>query len=362
MNVAANIIGYQVKDEDQEKLEAFMHALDLRVEDRKLVREFLDAERVSKLIEFLDTSKLAEAKDYLVETLELSLLREAVRKKIDDVVRKKPGGGGFVLYSPNKGKKKPSKSVGEFPTKLAAKRAELARFPPKDTAKLKRLRDQIAKLSKDPKKRHDAEERALHTKEGLETVKDIVLEALFREETEGSQWDDRIEKLSKAAVETDSKFQSLQKNIQKKTESVLSSAVSDITKALKKHAKVKSAGVKKDLERKKVYLQFSLVTEKDEVGPFYLFIEGSSPKIEISDEARQALSRLESDKSKLIRAELITVQEEKLDKLTELSSAIESRDKYLDKLESKLDGFVSSLNGMEVSILKNLLIMKYRGK
>jgi hypothetical protein len=89
-----------------------------------------------------------------------ALVRALVRKKISEVVRKKAGGGGFVLYAPNKGKKKNPKPVASFPTKLAAKRAELARFPPKDPKKLLRLRKEVEKLMKDPKKRAEAELRA----------------------------------------------------------------------------------------------------------------------------------------------------------------------------------------------------------
>ena len=44
-----------------------------------------------------------------------------------------------MLYAPNKGKKHASRPAGAFPTKLAAKRADLARFPPKDPKKLEEL-------------------------------------------------------------------------------------------------------------------------------------------------------------------------------------------------------------------------------
>ena len=88
-------------------------------------------------------------------------LENRIRKAVQEIVRKKKGGGGYNLYSPNKGKKNPPKLVGEFPTHLAAKRAELARFPPKDAEQLKRARARLAKLSKDPKKRARAEKNDL---------------------------------------------------------------------------------------------------------------------------------------------------------------------------------------------------------
>lgn len=76
-----------------------------------------------------------------------------VRNTVKEIVRKKAGGGGYQLYAPNKGKKKSPKPVGEFPTRLAAKNAELARFPPKDPEQLKRMRARLEKIKKDPKKR-----------------------------------------------------------------------------------------------------------------------------------------------------------------------------------------------------------------
>lgn len=103
-------------------------------------------------------------REKMKEKVAEQLVRMLVRRKIAEVVRKKAGGGGYVLYSPNKGKKKNPKPVATFPTKLAAKRAELARFPPKDPKKLTRLRKEVEKLMKDPKKRAEAEHRAQKAK------------------------------------------------------------------------------------------------------------------------------------------------------------------------------------------------------
>ena len=83
--------------------------------------------------------------------------KEAVKTMVREIVRKKAGGGGYALYAPNKGKKKSPKPVGEFPTRLAAKNAELARFPPKDPEALKAARAKLDKLRKDPKKQAAAE-------------------------------------------------------------------------------------------------------------------------------------------------------------------------------------------------------------
>ena len=418
----------------------------------------------------------------------MAAIRELIKNKVREVVRKKAGGGGFVLYAPNKGKKGKARGVGTFPTKLGAKRAELARFPPKDPGKLKRLRREVDKLVKDPKKAAEREKTAQKQKgtdkgerkapkkeatlrespfspggtvpttgttptsspgslardpksfmsglqgipkdqqnkrvsyvqnhlkdpsfvgmikkqqngdavlkqlyglannsakmtpgqtkttvlgkEGIERrhqfmerkvlstiVTKSLTEALFREEKADSEWDDYIGKLSKNALAGDNKFQNLQKNISKKTEGILSDAFATIRKAVGKNVKLKDFGVKHDATNGKTYLAFSASFEDVTAEPLYIHIEGGVPKIELSQNAKVALTKADPDKAKLFRAELVTVQERVLDEMDDLSRAIEARDKYLKKLESEVDGYIASLSTLQVSLLKNLLVKKYR--
>ena len=189
-------------------------------------------------------------------------------------------------------------------------------------------------------------------------------EALFREEEDaGSRWDERMVKLSKAALEADKKLQSLQKNIEKKGESTISTAFQIIQKTLKpRKMQAKSDGIKKDQSRQKTFLQFTITVDMTDVGPFYIFVENGKPKIEMSDEAKKLLMKIEAEKAKLLRAELITAQEDSLDIMSDIQDAVEKRDTYLDKLESRVDDFVSGLNATELTVLKNLLVQKYRGR
>lgn len=422
----------------------------------------------------------------------MNAVREMIKAKVREVVRKKAGGGGYVLYAPNKGKKGKAKSLGSFPTKLGAKRAELSRFPPKDPAKLKRLRREVDRLTKDPKKAADREKTAMkqkgtdmgdkkptapkkksvkkesviqegpgpfgttstvstaHTSDhdvssdpkqfmaGLRAIpqnqqnqrvsyvqkhlanKDFVgmvqkqkdgdkilrqlysisnnsakmtpgqtkttvksesvvrrmefmerrilstivkkslKEALFREEKTESEWDEYISKLSKQALSGDSKFQTLQKNITKKTEGILDDALNSIKKAVGKNVKIKSFGTKHDSSSGKTYLAFSASFQDSAVEPIYIYIEGGVPKIEMSDQAKAALTKADPKEGKLFRAELVTVQERVLDEMDDLQRAIQNRDKYLMKIESGVDSYVAGLSGLEISILKNLLVKKYR--
>lgn len=427
-------------------------------------------------------------------------IRELIRNRVREVVRKKAGGGGYQLYAPNKGKKGKARPVGSFPTKLGAKRAELSRFPPKDAGKLKRLRREVDRLIKNPKKAAEREKNAMKLKGTAKTpslstksesklrespfqptgttsttstvtstgttpsttpkinpdprafmtglkaipttdkikrtdyiqkhlaspefigsvkkqkdgdkivkqlyamadgtygasmvagkskasdgtttaltgeslarrsdfmerrilstiVKKSLSEALFREEKAESEWDDYISKLSKQALAGDNKFQNLQKNIVRKSEGILEDALYTIKKALGKGVKVNSFGVKQNGQNGKTYLAFSVDFEDLTVEPIYIYIENGVPKIEISSPAKVALTKAEPSDAKAFRAELLTVQERVLDEMDSLSKAIDSRDKYLKKLEAEVDGYVAGLTTLQISLLKNLLVKKYR--
>lgn len=348
------------------------------------------AESVGGWLDEGDYARFAEAvKEHAV--------REMVRTKMKEVVRKKAGGGGYVLYSPNQGKKKPSKSVGNFPTKMGAKKAELARFPPKDPGKLKRLRKEVDRLLKDPKKAaakektaskekgHEEPHKKAPKKESvaltvapdckelaadgpeamallLTAIKSMVNESLFHEEKTGSNWDDQITRLSKQALGSDKKFQALQKNIDKKTEKVLKDALSAIMKSVdKKKVKIKEmGGIKVASDKGKTYLPFSATIGQVAVEPIALYIEGGVPKIELSDQAKVSLTKADPSDSKLFRAELIQVQERILDRMDELERAVMNRDRYLEKQEDAVDVMVADLSPLQISLLKQVLVKKYR--
>lgn len=314
----------------------------------------------------------ADEFDKFATRVKEKVVREVIRSRIKEVVRKKPGGGGYVLYSPNKGKKAKSRAVGSFPTKLGAKRAELARFPPKDEYKLKRLRREIDKLMKDPKKQAEREKPkavkavAKAKKESVDisvlrtAVAALVKESLYQEDREDSRWSDELSRLSKTAVANDPKLQSLQKGIEKRTAAVLDAALSAVTKGVdRKNVKIKAKG-KETSKTGQQYLVFSATMGNVVVEPLAISIEGGYPKIELSPDAKAALTKVDPSVSKLFRADLVQVQEKTLDKIDDLVSATQTRDGYLEKMESQVDAFVSQLNPLQVSILKSLLTKKYR--
>lgn len=335
----------------------------------------MDEDTAKKVAAHLDEGKF----DVVAEQIRERVLREFVRATLREVVRKKKGGAGFVLFSPNQGKKKAPKPAGSFPTKLGAKKAELARFPPKDPGKLQRLRKEVERLLKDPKKRAETEKKAKDDvkKESKELVEAAIIsheildsllvrrpkamrESLFKEAAPGSDWDQYIARMPDKVLSADKRFQTVQKNIAKKTEKVLNDAFGFIRKAVPKTVKLKNYGIKKDQTGRKTYLAFSSVIDNVEVGPIAIYTENGVPKIELSDEAKAALTKTDPKSSKQFRAELITVQERVLDNEEELVKAIQARDKYLAKLEDEVDGFVAQLEPLQLSLLKQLLVKKYR--
>lgn len=337
----------------------------------------------------LDMMEGAKAADIVRE----EVVRQTVRAKIAEVVRKKQGGGGYVLYAPNKGKKHNSKPVGSFPTKLAAKRAELARFPPKDAGKLRRLRKEVDKLMKDPKKRADVERKAMKAK-GTDTggapkvkkpkapkaesysremmeaailsqivikeVKSRLTEGLFREERQGSQWDDFISKVSNKAIAGDAGYKRLQMNIEKATQASIGQATKIIQKILGGEARVRVSKEPGRTDGGQVYSPFNIEVDAASVGPIYLYVDKGLPAIEMSDEAKNSLSKVSPESAKAIRAALASAQDS-LEKVSGVADAVAQRDTYLTKLEQKVDKMIAGLSPLQVSMMKQLLVKKYRG-
>lgn len=334
----------------------------------------LDESLVSACFQNLKEDELAaigksfEEKKYdeVANTIRDNVLKEFVRSKMREIVRKKPGGGGYVLYAPNPKKKGPAKQVATFPTKLGAKRAELARFPPDDPTRLNKLRAQVSKLLKDPKKRKDYERIATklgRKKESVDNLKETVsllVKMTLNEASKSSMWDEQIKKLSSKALHGDKKFQRLQNDVEKKTEQVLHDAYDAINSALRKTAKLKNGGIRKSHDGEDIYLTFGASLGNVMVEPLYIFVKDGIPEVQMSDKAKVALTKAEAKDARIFRAELVMVQEKALDVMDELSKSIEARDKYMDGLSDSVDSFVSKLSALQLSILKRLLVGKYK--
>lgn len=374
---AGAVGGFQVPLGVKKRKKKVDEMLDLN-EDLSLVETIsyfsnLD-EVMSKVVEgLLDENEYVKLAEMIKQGYAESALRQVIKKRVKEVVRKKQGGEGYVLYSPNPGKSGKAKSVGSFPTKLAARRAELQRFPPKDQSKLSRMKKDVEKLRKNPSKAvekdHDwmadksKKDKPKSKKESLSRLANMISESIFREEKEGSDWDEYISKLSKQAVLADKTFQGMQKNIIKRSEKALKVAVSSIKSSLKQSGfDTDGDSLKKDPSKEETYLEFSIADKEGtaQVGPFYVKIVKGVPTIEVSQNAKNSLTKLDPDRSKVLRSKIMEIQEDVLDADKAVSAAIVKRDEYLTKMENKIDGFVADLNSLEITMLKRLLTSKYR--
>lgn len=304
-----------------------------------------------------------------------SVLRSAITNLVKETVRKKAGGGGYVLYGPNKGKKKKPKPAWEFPTRLAAKRAELARFPPKDPEQLKRARARLDKINKDPEKRAKAEREDLSgRKKGKKSgspararkkaaresltrmlTRDLQERLFHEDEIPGSPWDERIASLHPDAISSDRKLHKLHKGIETASMGSLGDAHKALTKVLRGMAKVHPGDIANDPERGKTFMPVMLDCDGTEIGPVHLYIDGGHVKVEISQDAREQISGLEPDCARDLRGGLMSFQEDHLPKIDGAKKAWMERDNYLDKLHGRLEAHAGKLSGVEHHLLKQLL-------
>lgn len=300
--------------------------------------------------------------------------KEAILAMVHEVVRKKEGGGGYALYAPNKGKKKSPKPVGEFPTRLAAKNAELARFPPKDPEQLKKIRARLDKIKKDPKKRAAAERRDLlgskaskksgapvrtrkKRKESLVRLmaKDLHERLFHEDEVPGSPWDERMAALHPDAISSDRRLHMLHRGMEKASIGAFGDAHRGLSKVLRGTARVNPGDISFDGERKKTFMPVMLDCDGFEIGPIHLYVDGGHIKIEVSKEARDAISQLEPDTARDVRGGLMTFEEEHLPGIDGAQKAWAARDSYLDKLHGRLERQASGLSGVEHHLMKGLL-------
>jgi len=375
MGAAGAVAGFQVPigiKKRKKKVDEMIELNELQLAEVIAFFSGLSEDQSSQIEEMLDEAEYVKLAEMIRNGYAENAIRSLVRNKIKEVVRKNAS-GGFSLYSPNPGKSGKPKKVGDFTTKIAARRVELQRFPPKDPEKLARMRKELERLRKNPKlavvKTIDKKgkprrgKKKLFKKESLERMVSSITESLFREEKKGSTWDEYISKLSKQAVLADKTFQEHQKMIAKKSEKALSTSLGMIKKALSdKGFNVNDKGVKKDSDKGITYLEFSVGDEEGaaEVGPFYIVVENGYPKIDVSQTAKNSMAKLDPERGKLMRTELMSIQEDSLDSDETIAAAVEKRDAYLNKMEKKVDDFVADLNSLEITMLKRVLTSKYR--
>jgi hypothetical protein len=111
-----------------------------------------------------------------------------------------------------------------------------------------------------------------------------------------------------------------------------------------------------------VALGFTVQLKENKVKlPFLVKLQNNKPLIVIPEESKMALNDMGNEESKLLRAELMHIQETELDNMEDLISVSEKRDEYLTKLGEKIDKLLDKSGPLEISMMKFLLKNKYRG-
>jgi len=94
---------------------------------------------------------------------------------------------------------------------------------------------------------------------------------------------------------------------------------------------------------------------------FAVKLEGARPSILFPEASRNVLNNLLTKESKLLRAELMHVQETALDKIEDVLEAAQSRDFYLNNVQGRLKEMINGLSLVETAIMKNLVRNKLKG-
>jgi len=300
-------------------------------------------------------------------------LSERVFRTMLEIVRKKRGGGGYVLYAPNQGKKKKPRKLGEFPTRAAAKAAELARNPPKDTDELKRARKRVDKLRKDPKARARAEkgdlsgrkkprksgaparDRRKAKREAMDALTRGILETLFHdEELPGSPWDERISGMHPDHVASDRKLAAHHRNMEKASIASLGAARRALSGILRGMATVHPGDVSRDVDRGHVTLPITLDVGGVQVGPVGLYVDGGHVRIEMDDGSRRQLNELDPEVARKLRDSLMAYERD-LPRITLARKAWAARDRHMDDMHAKLRKRLDGMSDVEQHLARQLL-------
>ena len=176
-------------------------------------------------------------------------------------------------------------------------------------------------------------------------------------------WNHFISKLSKETIMSDSKLKNLLQGMAKAEAKILGTAVDEIKKV------VESAGnfavQRTDLDQDEegnILLGFAVgLQDEGEVLHFGVKVENGRPLILFPEESRNALNAMSSNDSKVLRAELMHVQETVLDHMDAVLKVTEKRDDYLHNMETKIGKVIDSMGPLEVSMIKFLLKTKFKG-
>lgn len=181
---------------------------------------------------------------------------------------------------------------------------------------------------------------------------------------ESATWEQFVGKLSKETVMSDSKLKGILKKMAKVEAQMLGRSVDAIGGVLGEAGvfDVQRKNVDQDPESGDVRLNFAVkVKESNKTLPFAVKLEHGKPLIMFPEESRNAINEDGGQELKLLRAELMHIQETVLDQMEDVINVSAKRDSYLKGLEDKVDKFLGNMGSLEISMIKYLIKNKYRG-
>ena len=181
---------------------------------------------------------------------------------------------------------------------------------------------------------------------------------------DSASWQNFIEKLSKQTVMSDPKLNKILHYIAKTELLTLRKAVNVVKETLEGSGRfvVEVADkIDRDQATNEFKLDFTVhMKDNNQKIKFAEKLDNNNPLL-MWQEARALLDDMANEESKLLRAELIHIQETTFKQMDDIMLAIEKRDSFLAGMEKKFDKFLSSVGPLELALLKNLLKEKFHG-
>lgn len=299
---------------------------------------------------------------------------------IEEVVKKR--GSNWVVFDDKTGVEK-----GSYPTradawnkqrqfrKSASAKKKTKKAPKKQKPKVGNKAQEAPKAKTAPKAKLAAKPH-VEKESFLRALKKKFTEAIIKEasslsyvfeqsplDNDSVTWENFLQKLSRQALMSDEKLKNILRNVAKAEIKILASSVAAIKQVLESTGQFEIAQGKSDQDSEgNLFLGFMVsVPEAGKKIPFAVKVENGRPLIHFPDQARAELNSMAGEEGKLLRAELMHIQETILDKIEDLSSATEKRNAYLKGMESQMDRILKNMDSLEIAMLKHVIKSKYKG-
>ncbi len=287
---------------------------------------------------------------------------DIIAQALLEVVKKK--GGVWKLYDDQT-----KTELGSYKDRKAAWNAQ----------RIKRMQAKSNKAANKKKHKHKQKKvkpaepfaQKKHKHESFEgLVAQVLLEAspYVFEQSPTSQdsagWENFIGRMSHEVMQSDPKLKSLLVLLHKTRLKVLQQAHDALAKVLHKTGEFEVGKVKlqKQGDDADPILTFDIkILGANKKAPIGIVIQHDKPVFSIPEQTKALLNSMATKESKLLRAELMHVQETLLDHMNDVTVAAEKRNTYLKNMETKLDKLITSMDPIQIAMLRNLIKTKFKG-